>query len=191
MALGATSRISADNQVRIGSSSVSSIGGYAGWTNLSDERFKDNVEENIPGLAFISKLRPISYNLNVRKIDRFLNIPDSVNADERLQQGIRDKESIRYTGFLAQEVEQAAKSIGYDFSGVDAPKADDDMYGLRYAEFVVPLVKAVQEQQEMIEEQIIIIEGQSKEMQEMKQRLECLERIINDMKAKELEVGKK
>jgi len=26
------------------------------------------------------------------------------------------------------------------------------MYGLRYAEFVVPLVKAVQEQQQMIEE---------------------------------------
>jgi len=28
---------------------------------------------------------------------------------------------------------------------VDAPKNDNDFYGLRYAEFVVPLVKAVQE----------------------------------------------
>ena len=30
--------------------------------------------------------------------------------------------------------------------GVDVPKNDSDMYGLRYAEFVVPLVKAVQQQ---------------------------------------------
>ena len=45
----------------------------------------------------------------------------------------------------AQEVEEAAQSLGYEFSGVDAPKNADDLYGLRYAEFVVPLVKAVQE----------------------------------------------
>ena len=28
---------------------------------------------------------------------------------------------------------------------MDAPKNENDLYGLRYAEFVVPLVKAVQE----------------------------------------------
>jgi len=53
--------------------------------------------------------------------------------------------ALRTNGFIAQEVEQAAHSIGYDFSGVDAPKNENDFYGLRYAEFVVPLVKAVQE----------------------------------------------
>ncbi len=56
-----------------------------------------------------------------------------------------NKEKIVYTGFLAQDVEKAAKKIGYDFSGVDAPKNNNDLYGLRYDEFVVPLVKAVQE----------------------------------------------
>jgi hypothetical protein len=194
MALGNGSRINASNQVRIGNSSVTSIGGYANWTNVSDKRFKDNVKENIPGIDFITKLRPISYNLNARKIDRFLNIPDSVNADERLQQGIRDKESIRYTGFLAQEVEQAAKSIGFDFSGVDAPKGDDDMYGLRYAEFVVPLVKAVQEQQEMIEDQRMIIQEQNKridELEKLNKRIECLEKMMEEVNIKELEVGQK
>ena len=40
----------------------------------------------------------------------------------------------------------------YDFSGVDKPKNENDMYGLRYSEFVVPLVKAMQEQQQMINE---------------------------------------
>ena len=56
------------------------------------------------------------------------------------------------TGFIAQEVEKAANELGYDFSGVDKPKNKNDYYGLRYAEFVVPLVKAMQEQQNMIEE---------------------------------------
>src|SRR5262249_40206642 len=32
-----------------------------------------------------------------------------------------------------------------DFSGVDKPKNDKDLYGLRYSDFVMPLVKAVQE----------------------------------------------
>jgi hypothetical protein len=60
---------------------------------------------------------------------------------------------LRRSGFIAQEVEQAAQSVGYDFSGIDAPKNEHDLYGLRYAEFVVPLVKAVQEQQQVIRQQ--------------------------------------
>ena len=55
------------------------------------------------------------------------------------------KEQIIYTGFIAQDVEKAAKKLSYDFSGVDAAKNDKDLYGLRYSDFVVPLVKAVQE----------------------------------------------
>ena len=61
------------------------------------------------------------------------------------------KSHIRYTGFIAQEVENAAKSTRFDFSGIDAPQNENGHYGLRYAEFTVPLVKAVQEQQKMIE----------------------------------------
>ena len=59
---------------------------------------------------------------------------------------------LKPVGFIAREVEAAAKEIGYNFSGVDKPKNDKDIYGLRYAEFVVPLVKGMQEQQEMIED---------------------------------------
>ena len=54
------------------------------------------------------------------------------------------------SGFSAQEVEQAAAAAGYEFSGVDKPKNANDFYGLRYGDFVVPLVKAVQEQQVLI-----------------------------------------
>ena len=35
-----------------------------------------------------------------------------------------EKESIRYSGFIAQDVEKAAIEVGYDFSGIDKPKND-------------------------------------------------------------------
>ena len=54
------------------------------------------------------------------------------------------------SGFIAQEVEAAAQNIGFQFSGVDIPQSEHGCYGLRYGEFVVPLVKAVQEQQVFI-----------------------------------------
>jgi hypothetical protein len=54
------------------------------------------------------------------------------------------------SGFIAQEVEQAAKELNYDFDGIYKPQNDKDTYGLGYQQFVVPLVKAVQEQQQMI-----------------------------------------
>ncbi len=69
----------------------------------------------------------------------------------QMKAAIAEKEKTLYSGFVAQEVEQAASDAGYDFSGVDKPKNPTGFYGLRYAEFVVPLVKAVQEQQEQIE----------------------------------------
>jgi len=49
--------------------------------------------------------------------------------------------------------EHEANFVGYDFNGVDKPKNENDFYGLRYAEFVVPLVKGMQEQQDIIEQQ--------------------------------------
>ena len=67
-----------------------------------------------------------------------------------MQQPAREKEQLVQSGFIAQEVEAAAKSLGYNFSGIDRPRNEKDLYGLRYAEFVVPLVKAMQEQQALI-----------------------------------------
>ena len=55
------------------------------------------------------------------------------------------KEKIVYTGFIAQEVEKVAEKMGFDFSGVYKPQSEHDTYGLSYADFVVPLLKSVQE----------------------------------------------
>ncbi|MGC9314662.1 MAG: tail fiber domain-containing protein, partial [bacterium] len=129
-----------NNRVRIGNSSMTSIGGQVLWTALSDERIKTDVEEDVPGLAFITKLRPVTYSFDIDKQDELM----WGAKNESDWEGKYDIESIRFSGFIAQEVEKAAKSINYSFSGIDKPDGDG-LYGIRYAEFVVPLVKAVQE----------------------------------------------
>mgnify|MGYP006248978093 FL=1 len=103
------------------------------------------------GLEFISKLNPVTYNYDIVAHSKWKEA-NYGEVDSAQWAGKNDIEQIRFSGFIAQEVEAAAEEAGYDFSGVDKPKNNKDFYGLRYAEFVVPLVKAVQEQQVLIEE---------------------------------------
>jgi len=138
----------ASNTIRLGNSYVSTIGGFADWTNVSDGRFKTNVQENVAGLDFILKLRPVTYNLDMDAIAGFHRTPDSLRLAESESLKAREVQ----IGFIAQEVEAAADALGFDFHGVDKPKNKESHYGLRYAEFVAPLVKAIQEQQTIIEE---------------------------------------
>jgi hypothetical protein len=149
IAIGQGVTCTASDQAVIGNSATNSIGGYADWTNFSDGRYKKNMRENVKGLDFIMKLRPITYNLDVTGIRSHLG--QKAPADEGSRRSIAVRETEVFSGFVAQEVEQAAKAAGYDFNGVDKPKNDNAFYGLRYGEMVVPLVKAVQEQQKMIE----------------------------------------
>ncbi len=149
IAIGSSVSTTANDQARIGNASVSSIGGPVAWTNTSDARFKTDIrQDEVVGLEFILKLQPLTYRFDVHKMYEF----EGKLSDTFTWKSQFDKESIRYSGFLAQDVEKAAQSVGYDFSGVDKPKKEGDYYGLRYAEFVVPLVKAVQEQQVQIEQ---------------------------------------
>ena len=182
-ALGNLTTVSASNRVRIGNSSVSRIGGQVAWTNLSDGRIKENIQEAVPGLSFISELRPVTYKINTRKQDEITMqaMPDSIKEKRMLSdEEYLKSSSIVRTGFIAQEVEAAAQKVGFDFDGVSVPENDTDLYGIRYAEFVVPLVKAMQEQQEMIDGQQATIEQQKndfqKQLQLLLERIEALEK---------------
>lgn len=139
-AIGYQAVPTASNQVRIGNGSVASIGGQVSWSTFSDGRFKKDIKEDVSGLDFINELRPVSYVIDKQEVDKFLHIPDS------LSRSMESKNKLtRQTGFVAQEVEAVLKKTGYVFYGVDAPDNENDHYSIRYAEFVVPLVKAVQE----------------------------------------------
>lgn len=165
-ALGNGATVSASNTIALGNTSITSIKGQVGFTTFSDARIKTNIQENIPGLAFIQKLRPVSYHYDTHRQNALLGIVDTNTWD-----GKYDIEKISFSGFLAQEVEQAAQSLGYDFSGVDAPQNEKSLYGLRYAEFTVPLVKAVQEQQ-------TLIEAQKAELTDLKSQLATLQQQV-------------
>jgi hypothetical protein len=80
------------------------------------------------------------------------------------------RSSKRETGFVAQEVEKAVKESGYTgFNGVYAPTNDKDNYSLDYSKLVVPLVKAIQEQQAMIK-------TQQQQIDLLMKRIEALEK---------------
>jgi len=84
--------------------------------------------------------------LDISAINAHLNIADSLID----QNAVATKSAELQSGFIAQEVEAAAAQLGFTFSGVDAPEQAGDTYGLRYAQFVVPLVEAMQEQQALL-----------------------------------------
>jgi trimeric autotransporter adhesin len=171
--VGASSTPFQSNQVMLGSPYVTSIGGYVNYTNFSDMRYKKNQQDNVPGLDFIKQLRPLTYTLDITAIDEKLGKRklkeaegQTVSAEEN--RAIEEKSRIIYTGFAAQEVEDAANKLNYKFSGVDKPESKDGFYGLRYGDFVVPLVKAVQELDAINKDKDERISNLEKEVAELK-----------------------
>lgn len=136
-----------------------------------------NVKEDVKGLDFISKLQHVTYNLDAATFSDYLNENRGHEMNPYLEVALQEKAGRIESGFIAQDVESAANSVGYDFSGVDAPGNEYSLYGLRYAEFVVPLVKAVQELQQKLEtlkqENIELKEIES-ELNELKKRYELI-----------------
>jgi trimeric autotransporter adhesin len=171
IAIGNLSICPDNSTVRIGNSANWSYGGYANWTNISDGRFKKNIREEVTGLDFIMRLRPVNYQLAVLALSEKLNESKRRQDDESMQRAYAEKEKMIWTGFIAQEVEEAARQSNFNFSGVDKPRNENGIYGLRYAEFVVPLVKGMQEQQEIITEL-------RRQNEELRKRMERLEELI-------------
>jgi hypothetical protein len=147
-AIGRGAVASWHNRVRIGDFNVTRIEGNVNWSVYSDARMKSKIQNSELGLSFIQKLRPVTYAYK------------------------HDSTETIYTGFLAQEVEAAVVASGQkEFSAVLKPQHAKDHYSLRYAEFVVPLVKAVQQQQQ-------IIDKQKEKIETLEQRLKALEIFV-------------
>jgi hypothetical protein len=140
--LGADASVSASNKVRLGNASVTVVEGQVAYTSPSDARFKENInEDEVQGLEFITKLRPIAYNFNRLSFAKHIG----ENTEGR-EQELQQLSQSRSAGFLAQEVESAVQESGFSaFDAVHTPTNDKDNYSLAYSQFVVPLVKAVQE----------------------------------------------
>lgn len=174
--VGYMAQVSGDDMVRVGNPTVSSIGGQVAWTTVSDGRFKNNVSHDVPGLDFLLLLEPVTYNLDPMAMLKFGGRRDSFIKDSSgLMGAIEYKKNEIKSGFIAQDVEEAAKSIGFEFSGVDTPESEFDFYGLRYSTFVVPLVKATQEQQLLIgtlQNKVELLQEENNKLVEMMKKFE-------------------
>ncbi len=180
--VGYNAVITGNNQVRLGNSSVTSIGGFANWSNLSDGRFKKDINENVPGIELVMKLRPVTYHLDMEQLSKYLKIPD----ERRDKKSEADKAAEVQIGFIAQEVEQAARELGFDFHAVDKPQNDHDLYGLRYGEFVPVLVKAVQELDEISNRNKQQAETNARALNEIRNTLNQLQSQIERIKNQQL-----
>jgi len=105
------------------------------------------------------------------------------NEDEAVNSEMKKAEeaagNIVYSGFIAQEVEEAAKKLNFEFSGIDKPQSKDGVYGLRYDNFVVPLVKAVQELSQQNDELKSEIRNLKSEMKELKEIMDMRQSTTN------------
>lgn len=154
-----------DNAYTLGASGLrwSSVWSANGTIQTSDERTKKDIEDSTLGLDFIDSLHPVSYKFKVggNKVIRQVyrdsegNEVDA-NADDASPAEIITEEvegQRTHFGLIAQEV-KAALPAGTDFGGwILTDKDDPDSeQGLRYEQFIAPLIKAVQELKARVEE---------------------------------------
>ena len=112
---------------------------YTAWTDVSDCRDKTNLQPlNNLGLNFLRKLNPVKYKWDLRQ-----KYEDKCGYEYGIKDGTLKQDDTNY-GFLAQEIEFAAKSLGENF---DAVTHDTfiDQYSLNYLNLIATLTKALQE----------------------------------------------
>lgn len=171
-AIGNCATANASNKIRLGDGNVTVIEGQVAYSYPSDARFKINVKNNIPGLDFIMQLKPVTYNFDTKKFEEHIlqDMPDGIKAERLNDNDFTSSTKIIHSGFLAQDIEQACKQSGYDFDGLHIPDSTNktDHYSVAYSQFIMPLVKGMQEQQS-------IINQQTKTISELLSRIEKLE----------------
>jgi hypothetical protein len=121
-----------------------------GSIQTSDEREKTEIKETTLGLDFIKDLKPVSY----KWIDG--------------EQQDKGKDEREHQGLIAQQVAETVEKHGVnknDFGGLDIQKTEkyDDFHGMSYDQLIAPLIKAIQEQQTIIDD--------------LKTRIETLENV--------------
>ncbi|MDD3738463.1 MAG: tail fiber domain-containing protein [Lentimicrobiaceae bacterium] len=103
-----------------------------GTIQTSDERDKSAIQDLNYGLQSVLKLRPISYQWK--------------NEGVRLGTG-------RNLGFSAQELQQIIPDAVVAEKGKTPEDADHTYYGVKYAEIIPVLVKAIQELEQIVRDQ--------------------------------------
>jgi hypothetical protein len=149
------------NQVRIGNNDITYAGIQVAWTITSDERWKEDIRSLPYGLDMLMNLKPVDY---IRK---------------------NNEKETREMGIIAQDLEELLDEIGYEDQGF-LIRDDDGLLHLRYNDLIALLIKAIQDQQALIEEQNIeiknqkdVIESFTSELKENKENQEKINYRLN------------
>lgn len=140
-----------DNAVTLGAASFRYVDVYAvsGSVNTSDEREKNILGPNPLGLDFINALQTIQYKWKVAQAAVVNNVVDEDGNIIGQEEETPAREGVRtFHGLSAQQVKATLDTLGVDsFAGWVLADKDDpnSIQGLRYSEFIAPLIKAVQE----------------------------------------------
>ncbi len=142
-----------------------------GTINTSDREQKERVKETSLGLNFVLALKPVSWkwkNEPSKQVERinYKKVYDEKGNFKTLEQEIlidvipEKKYKRLHHGFINQDIEDLLeeKNISTnDFSGFVLDK-ETGVRALRYDSFIAPMVKAIQEQNKMIQELKLEIE---------------------------------
>ena len=139
----------ADDSMDLGGSSKRFDDVYAtnGTIQTSDKNAKNTIVDSDLGLSFIKELKPVSYKFNNKTRTHYGLIAQDVK--ETLDSISKSTEN--FAGYIEAEVEVDENDDPLNGEGAKWKKTGEKTYGLRYQEFIAPLIKAIQEQQALIE----------------------------------------
>jgi hypothetical protein len=138
--IGAQAAVTGDYHIAWGSSSNNVCNCvWANWSYFSDARDKECIQSltDNSGIELISRMRPVSFNLDSR--DKYVK---RCGYEFGVKDGTLANEKKSY-GFIAQEVKETMDELNIDFSGVGYTESQDT-YQITPAEFISPLTKAIQ-----------------------------------------------
>jgi flagellar capping protein FliD len=93
---------------------------------LSDRNLKKNIKISPLGLQFVESLKPVKYDF-------------------------KDDNTTHY-GLIAQEVSQSLAEFGVHTDDFGGYNGSEGYLSLRYEEFISPMIKAIQDQQQLIKD---------------------------------------
>jgi hypothetical protein len=132
------------------------------FTASSDIRFKKDITPIVPSLSILTKLMPVNYYFKTEeelKVDKIKSIAFS-----------GDKTNEKQIGFIAQEVEKLIPEVVH---------TDNEGYkSIDYSKFSPFIVKAIQEQQQLIEQLEKANEQLIKVNEAILKRLELIEKKL-------------
>ncbi len=158
----ATSNGTVSNEIVLGNTNNNIIRSQVtSITSLSDKRDKKNIQDLTIGLDFIKSIKPRVFNWDKREWYK-----------NRISDGTKMEDHFT-AGFIAQELDSAQNNFNADWLKL-VYKSSNERWEATYGNLLPVMVKAIQEQQ-------IIIDDQRQRLEIQRSKLEALEKLVQQI----------